>query len=573
MTDTNPAKQPTGRVTFLFTDIVGSTEKWERHGDAFLPVLQAHNAILMDAVNRFGGYLIKTEGDAYKIAFQDPDAAVRCALVAQGLLERYPWPSDTGSVEVRMAVHTGEPFVQGGDYFGQAVNRTARILSTAHGGQILLSEESLALVEGRLPSGTQCLDQGYHRLKDLDAPVRLYQVTHSALRARSFLPLRSLNNQPNNLPTQRRSFVGREKEIEKVAALLTAGGSPLLELTGPEGVGKTRLALQVAAEFAEHFPDGLWQVRLSGALSARQAAVEVAASIGIPLPHGCDPVETVRAWLADRRCLLILDDCGNVPEVGIFIRELLTGAAALRCIATSREPLHDVAREALALDELSRPPEEATEGQLLDSEAGRLFVERAHESRPDFQLGGRRARTISRLLHRLPALPATIEKAVEQTVGTFRGREATRILNSLGKELMASAEEAGHDLMERGRHALEQMRDSPTVSPLLESLAPHTGQGDLEVAEANYRDALDIYQRLDDKQGVAATLWQLGKLAGKRRDWTRAVSLLTAACAALRDLGSPEAREAAADLEAARTAQQAAQPPAKSQPATETHGG
>src|SRR5205085_6859634 len=139
MTQTH-SKPPRGKVTFLFTDIVGSTKMWERLGDSFLPILQAHNAILTDAVARFGGYIVKTEGDCYKIAFADPVAAAKCAVVAQAALHRYPWPADAGQLSVRMAVHSGDPFMQGGDYFGPPVNRTARMLSAAHGGQVLISE-------------------------------------------------------------------------------------------------------------------------------------------------------------------------------------------------------------------------------------------------------------------------------------------------------------------------------------------------------------------------------------------------------------------------------------------------
>src|SRR5438105_14423569 len=160
-----PPKPPTGTVTFLFTDIVGSTEMWEQHGDAFLPVLQAHNAILNDAIARYGGHLFKTEGDAYKAAFSDPAAAVKCAILAQAALQRYPWPADVGPLRVRMAVHSGNPFVQSGDYFGPPVNRAARILSATHGGQILVSEEPVRLAAGKMDPAIEFLDQGPQQLK------------------------------------------------------------------------------------------------------------------------------------------------------------------------------------------------------------------------------------------------------------------------------------------------------------------------------------------------------------------------------------------------------------------------
>src|SRR5688572_12339726 len=309
---------PSGKITFLFTDIVGSTEMWERHGDSFLPILQAHNAIIQDAVARFGGFVVKTEGDCYKIAFSDPVAAAKCAIVAQAALNRYPWPSDVGNVSVRMAVHSGEPFMQSGDYFGPPVNRTARMLSAAHGGQILFSEDTLRQIEPHMEAGTRFQDLGSHTLKDLSEPVRLFQVEHTALQQHSFPAPRTLNGHAHNLPLQRRSFVGREREIEQVASMLSRADSQLIALTGPGGIGKTRLSLQVAAERVELFPDGVWLVSLENARDVNSAAMEVARALGIRVPFVSIALETVREWLAERRCLLILDDCGSVPQADRF---------------------------------------------------------------------------------------------------------------------------------------------------------------------------------------------------------------------------------------------------------------
>src|SRR5258708_32231231 len=331
---TIPATPPSGAVTLLFTDIVGSTEMWERHGDAFLPVLQAHNAILMEAISRYGGSLIKTEGDAYKVALSDPVAAAKCAIVAQAALHRYPWPKDVGKLSVRMALHTGTPFMQAGDYFGPAVNRTARILSATHGGQILMSQDTLGKIENRMDDGTGFQDQGFHRLKDLGEPAPLFQLEHNKLELHNFPPPYTLNATDNNLPIQRASFVGREKEIEQIAALLTRTDTPVLTLTGPGGIGKTRLSLQVAAERVDLFPDGVWYVKLDTATDLHSAAFEVSKALGLQIPDGANVTNTVRTWLAERRCLLILDDCGHVTQADKLIRELLSGHESLRCITT-----------------------------------------------------------------------------------------------------------------------------------------------------------------------------------------------------------------------------------------------
>ncbi len=522
---------------------------WERLGDAFLPVLQAHNAIMVEAIERFGGYVVKTEGDSYKVAFDDPADAVRCALVAQAALQRYPWPSDVGQVRVRMAVHTGRPFFQAGDYFGPPVNRAARLLSASHGGQVLISEDTLNLVENRVDAQTRFLDLGYHRLKDLDVPVRIYHAQHPALDAASFPPPRSLNGTANNLPTQRTSFIGREKEIEQIAALLARNDTPMLALTGPEGIGKTRLSLQVAAERVELFPDGVWFVKLTHAMDARGAAVEVASAIGIPLVPGAHPVETVRTWLADRRCLLILDDCGHVPEAGRFIRELLSESPSLRCLATSRESLKLEPGNEYELPEMTRPEPEAAAADLMQTDAGRLFVERAHDERADFALNDRRAKSISRLLSRLPGLPEAVEKAAAM----LRQPDVSpaQVLTALGRDLKTSVEEITGV---QGRDIVNRLRESPGLAALLETLgAASADRRHLDEAERVSRDALAIHERLGDRHGVAVSLRQLGNIAYARCDYARAVSLLLAARQAFDEAGGVEP-ELLTDLETARRA-------------------
>ena len=209
---------PTGEVTLLFTDVVGSSRLWEQHGDRFIPIWQAHDAILRDAFSRFGGYEVKTEGDAFMVAFRDPAAAVHCALFGQAALARYPWPADIGPLQVRMGIHTGEPIVHGTDYFGPVVNRAANTCKAAHGGQILVTDETIVNTESRLDVKVDLRDLGAHRLKDMGAPQRLYEARHSEIQLRSFPPPRTLDGQPNNLPVQRTSFVGRAKEIEQIAA-------------------------------------------------------------------------------------------------------------------------------------------------------------------------------------------------------------------------------------------------------------------------------------------------------------------------------------------------------------------
>lgn len=551
---------PTGQVTFLFTDIVGSTEMWERHGDAFLPVLQAHNAILQDAISRCGGYLIKTEGDAFKVAFADPAAAVRCAVLAQAALQRYRWPPDVGALHVRAAVHAGRPFVQQGDYFGPVVNRTARILGVTNGDQVLVSEEALRLAESRAPAEVRFTDLGYHPLKDLDEPIRLFQVDHPTQRAARFSPLRSLSGQPHNLPVQRTSFIGREREIEQIASLLARGDPPLLTLTGPRGIGKTRLSLQAAAERIEWFPDGVWFVRLSEARDAESAALEVADALDIPLAPRQAAMEAVRLWLASRHCLLILDDCGHIPEVGRFIRELLSGTTSLRCLATSRDTLQVEDGREVPVPGMSLPGPEADAGAVMASEAGRLFVDRVHAERAEFVLTDARARPIARLLDRLGGVPESIERAASmmRTPGLTPGK----VLNALGRELARTAEGAGQVAAQRGRDLLARVREYPGLAALLQSVSAAVADvGDLDDAERICREALGLYERMGDRPGMAGALRQLGYVASLRGHHERAAALLSASLKLYREAGAPEAEAVMADLECAvRAAGQAAAP-------------
>jgi class 3 adenylate cyclase len=538
-----PPKALSGNVTFLFTDIVGSTEMWERHGDAFLPVLQAHNAILRDAVTRYGGHLFKEEGDAFKVAFSDPAAAVKCAVLAQAALQRYPWPEDVGALRVRMGVHSGTPFVQGSDYFGPPVNRTARILSTAHGGQVLISEDTRQRLVTELEPGVSLTDLGFHQLKDLDTPIRLFQVTHAALEQTSFPPPRSLNGHPHNLPPQRRSFVGREKEIEHIASRFASGDTRLLALTGPEGSGKTRLAVQASAEHIHLFPDGVYIVSLSNAVDLTGAAIEIADAMKIPLRPGAAPLDTVREYLANRSCLLILDDAGNVPQADRLIRELLTGAASLRCLATSRKPLESVVAEQLPVPELSRPSENAGPDDLMATDAGRLFVERAAEKRSDFEVTARNAPAIGRLLNRIIPTPANVENLADML--------PQQSLSSLGDVLSRGAQ-LGKKAIAQTRDTVDRLRHSQTYAALQHSWAGALESADPDEAERHMQEALVSYHAIGDQHGVAESLRRLGNIAIQKRDFARAYKLLTAAHQMFIDLKSPESLSVRLDVDLAR---------------------
>ncbi|HLV80587.1 MAG TPA: adenylate/guanylate cyclase domain-containing protein [Chthonomonadaceae bacterium] len=418
---------PTGVITLLFTDIAGSTRLWDQHGDRFIPVWQAHDAIVRDAIARFSGHEVKTEGDAFMVAFADPIDALHCALFIQAALARYPWPPDIGPLRVRMGLHTGEPFVHGNDYFGPVVNRAAHICNAAQGGQVLLSEATHGAVKDGSDPKINLDDLGDHRLKDLGAPQRLYAAVHPSMEMVDPLPPRTLEGQPNNLPIQRTSFVGRAKEIEQIASYLARGEKPVLTLTGPGGIGKTRLSLQAAAATAEWFPDGVWYIRLVEARDIVGAAVEIAAAMHIPLDRVRPPLEQVREWLADRRCLLILDDAGTLPHADRLIRELLSGSTSLRCLATARESLQIDEAGELELEGLPLTPAppllpEAvvaerpapSEDMLVATDAGRLFLERRAESgASSLDLPPKEIAAVEQLLHKSEGFPLLVERIVK----------------------------------------------------------------------------------------------------------------------------------------------------------------
>ncbi len=269
---------PMGTVTFLFTDIEGSTRLVQRSGDDYPAMLEEHHAIMRSAVEANGGVVVGTEGDSFFVVFSAAPSALRAAVEAQIALEEHPWPED-GRIRVRMGMHTGEGRMGGGSYVGVDVHRAARIAAAGHGGQVLLSVTAAQLVERDLPPGVSLVDLGQHRLKDLLQPEPIFQVEHVAL-ARDHPALSTLTGRPNNLPTQISEFVGRERQVREIGDLLDDPGVRLLTLIGPGGIGKTRLALQAAAERAERSPDGVYFVDLSPARDADAAFDAVARAVG-----------------------------------------------------------------------------------------------------------------------------------------------------------------------------------------------------------------------------------------------------------------------------------------------------
>lgn len=404
---------PTGTVTFLFTDIEGSTRLLQELGAGYSAVQDEHDAILARAVDGSGGVQVRHEGDAFFAVFENPVKALEGAVAAQRGLAEHQW-SHGSPLRVRMGIHTGEGVLGGGDYVGLEVNRAARIAAVAHGGQILLSSATRGLVEHALPDGVSLRDLGEHRLKDIAHPEHLHDVVLEGLAA-DFPPLRTLDARPNNLPVQLTSFVGREKEITGAGRLL--GRARLLTLTGPGGSGKSRLALQVAAERIADYQDGAFFVDLSTVIDPALVPSGIAGALGVPEEPGRPLADTLKDHLRPRDLLLILDNFEQVVEAAPIVEDLLTAAPKLRILVTSRTPLEVRGEHEYPVSPFEPPDPEDLPGlaELCEMEAVQLFTERALAVNPRFEVNEETAGQVAEVLVRLDGLPLAIELAATRT--------------------------------------------------------------------------------------------------------------------------------------------------------------
>jgi predicted ATPase/class 3 adenylate cyclase len=402
---------PSGTVTLLFSDIEGSTRLWESERAEMAAALRRHDAILREAIGRAGGFVFKTVGDQFCAAFRTPLAAVSAALEAQRALADEAWPTSR-PVLVRMGLHTGVCEERDNDYFGPPVNRTARLEAIAHGGQVLLSGATAGLVADGLPDGVTLRDLGQHRLKDLGRPEQVFQLEAAFLVA-EFPQLASLDNPelPNNLPMIISLFIGRDLELAEVRDLLRA--SRLLTLTGAGGSGKTRLALQAAAEMLGVRRDGVWFVELAPLTEPEQVPAAVAAVLGLPDPGSLQLAEAVIEALGCQDALIILDNCEHL--IGAAAKFCDTGirhCPKIRFLATSREPLGIDGERVYRVPSMSLPPgDAATADDVAHSDAVRLFADRAQLSDPAFVLDDSTALLVASICRRLDGIPLALELA------------------------------------------------------------------------------------------------------------------------------------------------------------------
>jgi len=454
------------------------------------------------------GFEVGTEGDSFFIAFSRPDRAVSAALLAQQALHREGL--DAAGVRVRMGVHTGQVLLTHGDYAGLAVHQAARIAGAAHGGQVLLSATTAALVGAELPRGVTLLDLGEHRLKDLDRPHRLMQLCHPDL-AQEFPPPRTLEVVRHNLPVQTSSFVGREQDLAAVAKMLAAGR--LVSLLGPGGTGKTRLSYQVAAESVSDFPGGIWVTELAPVLEQVAVALAVLASLGLREEPGHEPTETVVAHLRDRQALVILDNCEQVIAGAAELTQiLLERCPALRVLVTSREALHLPGEAVYQVPGLSLPPADLPDylEALADADAVRLFVTRAVDVRSEFALTAGNAEDIAAICSRLDGLPLAIELAASWARSLSPAQINERLSSAL--DLLSHGARGAQARQATLRGAIDwsyRLLDE-AEQVLFQRLAVFVGGWQLEAAEEvcsgdrlDHGDVLDTLDALVDKSLVA----------------------------------------------------------------------
>ena len=401
---------PTGTVTFLFTDIEGSTKLWEQHPDTMPTVLAQHDALLRKIIGDNSGYVFKTIGDAFCAAFATASNSLTAALnIQRALIHEFDEAELT--LRVRMALHTGTAEYRDDDYFGQPLNRVARLLSAGHGGQVLLSDVAYNLTRDLLPPSTELKSMGEHRLKDLGRPEHVYQLLHPTLLS-EFPPLKTLDNPdlPNNLPQQVTSFIGREKDIEGVKSLLDK--TRLLMLTGSGGCGKTRLSLQVAAEVLENFPDGVWLVELAPLSDPALVPQAVASVLGLREATDKPILQTLVDYLKGSRLLLLLDNCEHVLDACAHLASvLLKNCPQVRLLASSREAMGIAGEQTYRIPSLSLPDtrQKHTAESVSQFEAVRLFIERALSVHSQFEITNANAPALAQLCARLDGIPLAIE--------------------------------------------------------------------------------------------------------------------------------------------------------------------
>src|SRR6185437_255601 len=480
-------------ATFLFTDIEGSTSLWEGQPEAMAAAVARHDAVLREAVQGHGGRIVKTTGDGIYAVFETAPGALASVLAIQlGLQE--PGATAGLTLKVRCGLHTGAAHQRDNDYFGTTINRTARIMGAAHGGQILVSRAVAEAVQEGLGDGVELLDLGSVRLKGLSTAEAVFQVVHPQLR-KEFPALRELEATPNNLPQQLTSFIGREREREEIEDMLE--GARLLTLLGMGGLGKTRLALQVGTTVMDAYPDGVWFVDLQTIRDEALVASETARVLGVREEPGRPLIQTLTAHLKTRKLMLIVDNCEQVIDTCAQLASaILKAAPEVRMLATSRIALRVPGEQTYVVQPLPVPTKNQSLAALAKSTAVQLFVERAKLHKPAFALTEKEAPAVADLVYRLEGIPLALELAAAR-VRSLAVADINRRLNDRYKLLTG-----GDRTLQARQQTLRALVDwsydllEENEQVLLARLSVFAGGFGLEAAEticgAEPLDAMDV---------------------------------------------------------------------------------
>lgn len=483
---------PTGVVTFLFTDIEGSTSKWDAAGDEMAVAVAQHDELLESAITTRNGSVVKKMGDGFMAVFSDPAAAVAAALEAQQALRSTSWGQSTGDLRVRVGIHTGPGQPTNGDYVGPSPNRAARLEAAGHGGQILVSAATRELVGDRIDD-TRFRDLGEHQLRGLSRLERIFQVTGDDLEA-EFPPLRT-ESTPTNIPARVSEFVGRRDEL--VTLTSTLGETRLTTVTGAGGAGKTTLAVEAARKRMEHHRGGVWLFELASLSDGRLLSAELLGAMRRPAPADRDPEEVLLEALSSQRCLLVFDNCEHLlSDVAPLVAAILRQAPDVTILATSREPLGVRGEHVWSIPTMSIPSG-ITVQDVEASDAGALFLTRAFAADRTFRLDEDTAPIVTRICRRLDGLPLAIELATAR-LGTMSVHELDGRLEDRFKLLRArTVDEVPHHQTLRDTVAWSYDLLEPDTQRLYRSLSIFAGGFDAEAAEAVEGDRLYVLDGLD----------------------------------------------------------------------------
>ncbi len=506
---------PTGTITFLFTDIEGSTRLWEQFPAPMQRALSRHDDLLRQAIEQNQGYVFKTVGDAFCAAFSTAPAALAATVAIQQALANEPWPTEIGQIKVRMGLHTGVAEKREGDYFGQTLNRVARLQGVAYGGQVLLSNVTKELINSLLPESFSLVDLGEHRLKDLTNPEQLFQLVIPGLNS-EFPPLKTIGTYPNNLPLPTTSFIGREKEIAEIKELLAK--SRLVTLTGVGGTGKTRLSQAVAEEVLTEFKDGVCLVELAPLSDSSLVIQEVSQVLKVSEKPGQPMLATIIERLKSSQLLLILDNCEHLIEgCANLSGGLLANCPNLKILATSREGLNVRGEKVYRVPSLGVPPA-ITQTQPLNSsenlvkyESVRLFVERAEVANQQFNLNERNSKAVAEICRRLDGIPLALELAAVRVKSLGVEQIAEKLIDRF--RLLTTGNRNDLPRQQTLRALIDWSYDllSEPEKVLWQRLSVFAGGWTLEAAEAvcarapiEEWEVLDLLSQLVDKSLVVA---------------------------------------------------------------------